>query len=78
MNRASNGRFLPGHRLSGRPTAYRGDVADRIIEAVANGGTLKPGFPGRVECLVTLSPDFAKAVSRLARPMGRDRAVRDG
>jgi len=41
MNRASNGRFLPGHRLSGRPTAYRRDVADRICEAVANGGTLK-------------------------------------
>jgi hypothetical protein len=42
MDRGSNGRFLPGHRAPGpgRSTTYRADVADRVIDEVANGGLL--------------------------------------
>jgi hypothetical protein len=40
--------------------------------------TSGPRFPGGVEYLVTISPDFANIVSGLGRPTGRDREVRDG
>jgi hypothetical protein len=40
MDRAPNGRFLPGHRLAGRATTYQRAIVDRIIEGIAEGGTL--------------------------------------
>jgi hypothetical protein len=40
MDRDAKGRFLPGQPGPGRPSTYRADVADRIIDAVANGGSI--------------------------------------
>ena len=44
----------------------------------SEAGDSDPGFPGRVECLVMIPPDFVSIVSGLGRPTGRDRGVRDG
>jgi hypothetical protein len=41
MNRDAKGRFLPGQPGPGRPSTYRADIADRIVEAVANGGSIQ-------------------------------------
>jgi hypothetical protein len=72
-----------GHRIYGYDYVRKTATAPAALvvneeQAPVVRSIFEPGFPGWVECLMTCSPDFANAVSGLARRMGRDRGARDG
>jgi hypothetical protein len=70
MDRDAKGRFLPGQPGPGRSSTYRADVADRIIDAVANGGAIQriceaEGVPiGTMYEWAERRPDFAQRLDQ--------------